>query len=163
MRRRSVLLVLVITAILIASQVVSWYRHARHRLVIELPAMIRYTFIDAERRMHPYTTWPGSVNLVLARSIDSGLMAHPERFQNALNPARVRVQTEGQALQTGALANARCRDCIVVHYRELTNNPLYARVEVSFTGGDHATSYEQTWVHVLGQWLHFRTRFAWIT
>lgn len=154
-----ILLLMVVTAV----QVLSWRLHARRRLAFELPAMIRYTFVDAEQRMRPHRTWPDHVSFVLARSTDPSLASRPERFQVALSPARIRIQTEVQARQAGILSTSRCRECVVVHYRELANNPLFARVQVSFSGGDHASAYVQTWVNVLGRWTHFRTQLSWMT
>lgn len=163
MRRRIVAATLAILIGLAGVQVVSWQLHARHQLVRELPMAIRYAFIDANRRMHSYSRWPQQVNLVLSESIDQTLAEHPESFRDALKPARVEVQTEQQALRSGVLSNRRCQECVLVHYRESRNNPLYAEIEVSFSGGDHASGYRQTWIHVLGRWIHVSTRFVWIT
>lgn len=163
LRRRIVLALLVILVALAGVQAIAWQLHARHHLARKLPVAIRYTFIDAERRMHPYSSWPRQVNLVLSEGVEAGLASQPSFFRDALKPAHVEVQTERQALRNGVLSNSRCKGCVVVHYRELRNNPMCAEVEISFSGGDHASSYRQTWINVLGKWVHFRTQLAWVT
>lgn len=163
MRRRSVPMLLALMVALAAIQAISWQLHARHQLARQLPAAIRYTFIDAERRMHPYSSWPRQVNLVLAEDIDPAIASHANSFRDALKPAQVKVQTEQQALRSGVLTQRRCRGCVIVHYRELRNNAVYAKIEISFSGGDHASSYTQTWINIFGRWVHVKTQLAWIT
>lgn len=163
MRRRTVPILLSAAALLTVGEMMSWHLHARQQLAFELPAMVRHTFIEAKRRMRPYSTWPRDVNLVLAKGTDPSLASHLARFQHALRPARVRVQAEGEAVQRRILSHGRCKECVVVHYRELVSNPLYARVQIAFSGGDHASAYEETWVNVLGQWVHVRTQLSWMT
>jgi len=160
---RRIVWVLATLVVLAGVQAIAWQLHARHRLVHEMPMAIRYTFKEAERRMHPYSSWPRQVNLVLSENIDPVLVSQLDAFREALSPAHVEVQTERQAARHGVLSNARCRECVIVHYRELRNNAMCAEIEISFSGGDHASSYRQIWINVLGRWVHLRTQLAWVT
>src|SRR5687768_8462936 len=160
--RRTILAVSAVALVTAVAQYAAWRAAARHSLPAQVPRMLRYQLLSAERRMAPLNVWPRDVHIVLANPLSEGLAMDVGAFQKAYAPAAVRVSSERAARAAGYLVKWRCRGCNVVWYKEERNNPVFARVAVS-VGGDHAVGYDHTFLHVFGWWVHLRTRFLWIT
>lgn len=160
--RTTVVAAVVVTALVAVTQYATWRVVARRSLSGQLPRMLRYQLLNAERRMAPYNVWPRDVHIVLADPLPESLATKTTAFREAYAPASVRVSSERAARANGFLVDWRCRGCNVVSYEEEWNNPFLARVAVS-VGGDHAVGYDHTFLNVFGSWVHLRTRFLWIT
>ena len=163
MHRKPIAIAFLLFLAAIAAEYVSWRAYSRNAIAAQLPRMLHDGLLNYERRMKPYNVWPREVHLVLAQSVPSALLSHVRDFERAYAPATVRLSTEKEATASGMLVKSRCSGCTVVHYEEESNNPLFARVAVSLSGGDHAVGYDHLFLNIFGRWVHLRTRFLWIT
>lgn len=146
---RIVVTFVALSAAIACAQYAAWHEYARQSLQHQLPRMLRYQLLNAERRMAPYNVWPRDVHIVLASPLSEALATETDAFQKAFAPATVRVSSERAARAAGFLVDWRCGGCNVVSYEEKWNNPVFAQVAVS-VGGDHAVGYDHVFLHAFG-------------
>jgi hypothetical protein len=100
--RTTVVGAVVVTVAVAVAQYATWRAVARRSLPGQLPRMLRYQLLNAERRMAPYNVWPRDVHIVLANPLLENLATETAAFHKAYAPAKVRVSSERPHAPTGS-------------------------------------------------------------